>query len=155
MRNISLNKVSLKNIKSQYGHSAKKVLWYFGSLSDLKLQKKMAKFALSLLDKPFANGLGKILNENALVAQIYLPISEFRHFLDCLTQLYKDGILKSYEFVIQDRRKGKWSRETIPFEDFKDGKWIYNHNKHIQDVRRLVEQQDFEATTLHRVKREK
>ena len=113
------------------------VFWF---LFRFETSEKMAKFASSLLDKPFANGLGKILNENALVAQIYLPISEFRHFLDCLTQLYRDGILKNYEFVIQDRRKGKWSRETIPFEDFRDGKWIYSHNKHIEDVRRLVKQ---------------
>lgn len=114
------------------------MLWFifkFGSA------EKMAKFASSLLDKPFVTGLGKILNENALVTHIYLPMSEFRNFVETLSQLSRDGWLQSYRYVIQDRRKGKWSRETIPFEDYKDGRWIYDHNKHVKDLRRLVKKQ--------------
>lgn len=114
------------------------ILWF---IFRFETSEKMAKFASSLLNKPFVNGLGKILSENALVAQIYLPGSEFRRFVDCLSQLCKDDLLQSYSYVVQDRRKGKWSRETIPFEDFKDGKWIYSHNRHIEDLRRLVKQQ--------------
>ena len=99
---------------------------------------KMARFASSLLNKPFAIVSGKILNENALVAQIYLPNSEFRPFIDCLSQLCRDDFLQSYSYVIQDRRKGRCSRETIPFEDSKDGKWIYDHKKHLKELQSLM-----------------
>ena len=103
--------------------------------------QNLAKFALSLLDKPFVYVLGKILKRDMLVAQIYLPWSEFRLFVESLSKLCRNGLLESYNYVIQDLRKGKWSRKTIPFEDSKDGKWIYNHNKHIKDLKKLVKQQ--------------
>jgi len=100
----------------------------------------MARFARSLLDKPFVYAMGKILGENALIAQIYLPKLEFRSFVDALSTLSRNGFLQSYDYVIQDLRKGRWSRETIPFEDFKDGSWIYNHKKHIKNLCNLVKE---------------
>lgn len=100
----------------------------------------MARFASSLLDKPFAIIIGKILDENMLIAQINLPTEEFRAFVDSLSRLCRKGLLQSYDYIIQDLRKGKWSRETIPFEDSKDGKWIYNHVEHLQGLRDLVKQ---------------
>jgi len=103
-------------------------------------EEKMARFALSLLDKPFANVAGKILGENMLVAQIYLPILEFRHFVDSLSQLCRGGFLKSYEYVIQDLGKGKWSRQTIPYEHSRDVEWIYDHDKQIEDLRKIVKE---------------
>jgi DNA-binding Lrp family transcriptional regulator len=111
------------------------MFWYTFKFDN---EEKMARFASSLLDKPFMNIIGKILGENALVAQIYLPMEEFRNFTDSLSKLCRNGLLQSYEYVIQDLRKGKWSRETIPFEDSKDGKWIYDHKKHIETLRNLV-----------------
>jgi DNA-binding Lrp family transcriptional regulator len=100
---------------------------------------KLAKFAMSLIDKPFMIILGKILKENMLIAQLYLPILEFRYFVETLSKLCRNGMLQSYNYVIQDLREGKWSRETIPFEDFKDGKWDYDHNKHIENLRKLID----------------
>lgn len=111
------------------------MLWFIFRFSN---SEKMAKFASSLLDKPFALVLGKILNEDALVAQIYLPNTEFRRFAESLSQLCRSKLLQSYSYVIQDRRKGKWSRETIPFEDFKEGKWVYNHKGHIEKLHELA-----------------
>jgi DNA-binding Lrp family transcriptional regulator len=121
-----------------FDRSSSSLLWFIFKFDS---SEKMARFASSLLDKPFSGVLGKILNENALVAQIYLPNLELRQFIDRLSQLCRDNWLQGYNYIIQDRRKGRWSRETIPFEDSKDGKWIYNHNKHIKDLRRLVKQQ--------------
>jgi DNA-binding Lrp family transcriptional regulator len=93
--------------------------------------EKMGKFARSLLDKPFVAILGKILNENALVSQVYLPRHEFRNFIDALSKLARDNFLESYDYVVQDLRPGKWSRETIPFELFKNGRWLYEHSQHL------------------------
>ncbi len=102
--------------------------------------EKMAKFARSLLDKPFVFIVGKLLGENALVAQVYLPRLEFRNLIEHLSKLIRIGFLQSYEYVIQDLRPGKWSRETIPYEFFKDVSWVYDHNKHMKDLHNLVNQ---------------
>ena len=99
---------------------------------------KMAKFAKSLLNKPFVPILGKILGESSLVAQIYLPRQEFRNFIDALSNLARAEFLLDYEYVFQDIRQGKWSRETIPFELFKNGSWIYEHSKHLEALHKLV-----------------
>jgi DNA-binding Lrp family transcriptional regulator len=101
--------------------------------------KKMGKFARSLLDKPFVIILGKILNENALISQLYLPRYEFRSFVDALSKLVRMNLLENYEYVQQDLRSGKWSRETIPYQLFKNGAWIYDHSQHLQALHDQVQ----------------
>jgi len=101
-------------------------------------KEKMAKFAQSLLDKPFVNIVGKVLRENAMVSQVYLPRLEFRKFIDALSKLAGEDFLQSYKYVIQDLRSGKWSRETIPYKFFKNGSWAYDHSEHIRSLHNLV-----------------
>jgi len=103
-------------------------------------REKMAKFALSLLNKPFVNAVGKILGRNTILANINLPRVEFRRFAQSLSKLIRSGFLQSYDYIIQDIRNvpKTWSRETIPFELFKDGSWTYNHAKHIKNLQNLV-----------------
>jgi DNA-binding Lrp family transcriptional regulator len=105
------------------------MLFFIIKFSD---KEKMSKFARSLLNKPFVFILGKILNENSLVSQIYLPRQEFRNFVDALSNLARAHLLESYDYVLQDLRAGKWSRETIPYQLFKNKAWIYNHPQHVQ-----------------------
>lgn len=118
---------------------------YDAAISDLLYFKfkfddieKMAKFAKSLLNKPFVPILGKILGESSLIAQVCLPREEFRNFIDALSNLAGAKFLLDYEYVFQDIRRGKWSRQTIPFEFFKNGSWIYDSSKHQEAVRKLV-----------------
>jgi len=101
-------------------------------------KEKMAKFAKSLLDKPFVIIVGKVLGENAMVSQVYLPRLEFRKFIDALSKLARVGFLQSYDYVLQDLRSGKWSRETIPYEFFKNGLWDYDHSRHVKSLYDLV-----------------
>jgi len=103
---------------------------------------KMGKFAQSLLDKPFVTILGKILNQNTLVSQFYLPRHELRNFIDTLSKLVRMNFLKSYEYVFQDLRPGKWSRETIPHQLFKNGQWNYEHSEHIKTLHELASSTD-------------
>ena len=105
------------------------MLFFVFKFSD---SEKMSKFARSLLNKPFVFILGKILNENSLVSQIYLPRTEFRRFIDALSKLASLGFLENYEYLFQDLRVGKWSRETIPYEFFKNGSWMYDHSQHVK-----------------------
>ena len=96
---------------------------------------KTARFASSLLDKPFVYGLGKLFGEHALIAHIYLPRQEFRGFMEVLSKLVRRGLIDNYEYLIEDfrRRQG----QTISYEYFKDGAWIYNHQKHIEDLNKI------------------
>ncbi len=98
--------------------------------------EKLAKFASSLLDKPFVRALGKILNENALYGYLYLPRAEFRKFLGTLSKLIRNGFMQSYRYVIQDLTKS--SRATIPYQSFKDGMWVYDHDRYINNLQDLV-----------------
>jgi DNA-binding Lrp family transcriptional regulator len=110
------------------------LFYFFFTFDSLE---KLGKFASSLLNKPFAHMLGKVLGENALIANIYLPKSEFRNFVDTLSKLINMGFLQSYSYIIQDLRKAQ--RQTISYEYFKNGAWIYNHVKHIRNLKGLVE----------------
>jgi DNA-binding Lrp family transcriptional regulator len=107
-------------------------------------KEKMSKFARSLLDKPFVSILGKILGKSCLVCQVYLPRLEFRNFIDALSKLARENLLSSYEYVIQDLRTGKWSRETVPFELFKNGAWVYEHPKHLEALRSVTSTMELE-----------
>jgi len=100
-------------------------------------KEKLARFALSLLDKSFVGTLGKVLGKNALIVRIYLPRNEFREFIEILSRLIRADLLERYSYVILDIRKT--SRQTISYEYFKDGLWTYDHNKHVQKLRELVE----------------
>ena len=94
----------------------------------------MAKFASSLLDKPFVYSLGKIMGENGLIAHIYLPREEFRKFIEALSKLIKRGFLDTYEYLIEDYAKSQ--AQTISFEYFKDGVWIYDHKRHLENLKK-------------------
>jgi DNA-binding Lrp family transcriptional regulator len=108
--------------------------------------KKLAKFASSLLDKPFVRTLGKILGENSLYAYIYIPRTEFRKLIETLSEIIKKDLLQSYRYAIQDPQKA--SRQTISYEYFKNGKWIYNHKKHVTDLQNLVKSAKTDRTYL-------
>lgn len=105
--------------------------------------EKMAKFAISLLDKPFVINIGKVLDENALVIHAFLPKWEFRRLISALSTLIKRGLLKRYHYVIQDMYQ-TW-RETIPFEHFKDGEWSYSYKEHLEKIKILEKEAERES----------
>jgi hypothetical protein len=75
------------------------------------------------------------LGKNALIAHLYLPRTEFRRLIDALSTLIKSKALSNYSYVIQD--SGKASRQTISYEYFKNRKWIYDHEKHLKNLKKL------------------
>lgn len=97
--------------------------------------ERMKKFALSLLDKPIAINIGKVMGENALICHIFLPKWQLRRFIQALSTLAKNGCLKSYHYYIQDMYHT--FRETIPYEHFKRNKWHYDHESHIEKIKTL------------------
>jgi len=99
-------------------------------------EEKLARFASSLLDKPFAKALGKILGKNQLYGYLYFPRSEFRRFLEILSKLVRSGFLKDYQYVTQDSTSS--IRETIPYQCFKKGKWVYDHERYINILNKFL-----------------
>jgi len=107
---------------------------------DFEEYDKLVKFALSLLDKPFAIFMGKVLGENSLISQIYMPKWEFRKFVHTLSSLIRRGFMKKYRYFIEDMYQ-TW-RETIPYQHFKDGRWNYDNNKHHEELNNILEKND-------------
>ena len=99
-------------------------------------EKNMAKFALSLTDKPFVRSIGKIFGKTALFVHIYLPREEFRGFTDILSKLIRNGLMKSYDYAIEDPSRREL--QTISYEFFKDKLWIYDHKEHLQKLHELA-----------------
>jgi DNA-binding Lrp family transcriptional regulator len=94
------------------------------------------RFALSLHDKPFPIWMGKVIGENAMMAQFYLPRWEFRKFIGSLGDLINKGLLIDYHYVFEDMFN-VW-RETIPYQHFKDGEWEYDFEGMIGRVKEVL-----------------
>ncbi|MEM2101899.1 MAG: hypothetical protein QXM22_00105 [Candidatus Bathyarchaeia archaeon] len=110
-------------------------------------QENMAKFAVSLFNKPFSRSIGKIFGENGLFVQMYLPRKEFRRLIDSLSLLIKSGFLKSYRYLIQDLRHV--ARQTIPYRLFDDGNWKYDHKKYMEELESLLKTPQPEEPLIH------
>jgi DNA-binding Lrp family transcriptional regulator len=102
----------------------------------------MARFANSLLDKPFIIMVGKLFGQNALITEVCLPRTEFRNFVDALSLLGDMKIVRDYQYLIQDLRRT--SRQTISYEFFKEKKWIYDHKQHLTTLEALVNNQTYQ-----------
>jgi len=98
--------------------------------------ENFAKFARSLLSKSFVITMGKILGENGLLVEVFLPIEEFRKFIDALSKLAKMNFIRSYKYTIQDLRMIR--RQTIWPHLFKGNSWIYNHKKYMKQLKYKV-----------------
>jgi DNA-binding Lrp family transcriptional regulator len=100
-------------------------------------EQDLARFATSLLDKPFVKGVGKILGKNQLCGHLYFPRSEFRTFLGILSKLVRSGLLKDYQYAIQDVSSS--ARETIPYQCFKKGRWVYDDERYVNILNKFLE----------------
>jgi len=105
---------------------------FFFFTLQFKSKEDMGKFAMSLIDKPFARSLGKVFGQNALIVQLYLPRLEVREFVDRLSLMVRRGFLEDFWYVIQDWRKIQ--RETIPYRLFVDKKWVYDRGKYLKQL---------------------
>lgn len=98
--------------------------------------ENFAKFARSLLNKFFVITMGKILGKNGLLVEVFLPVEEFRRFVDALSELAKINFVQSYRYVIQDLRIRR--RQTIWPRLFSNNSWIYDHEKYVNRLRQKV-----------------
>lgn len=113
---------------------------------EFESHEKLVKFALSIHDKPFPVHIGKIIGENYLTSHIYLPKKEFREFIKALSTLIRKGLLKSYNYWIQDMFI-QW-RETIPYEHFENGEWKYDIEGQLTEMANIIEINNFQKNKL-------
>jgi len=97
-----------------------------------------ARFAYSLMNKPFARAMGKVYGENQLFVRIYLPRQQLRNFIEALSKLVRKKFLETYEYVTEDLTKTE--RQTISYEFFKDSNWEYDHRKYLEKLQFTVKQ---------------
>ena len=94
----------------------------------------MNNFISAFIDKPIAINISKIIGQNSIVSQVYLPKWELRNFIKLLSRLTKLGYLKSYLYYIQDMYES-W-RELIPIKNYDDG-WVYKHDEYINAIKNM------------------
>ncbi len=108
---------------------------------DFDSQEKLVKFALALLDKPFPIHISKVIGENALTSQIYIPKTEFRKLIKVLSILIRKGLLKKYNYWIQDSF-AQW-RQTIPYKHFENGEWKYDADEQLKELANIIKKSNF------------
>jgi hypothetical protein len=96
----------------------------------------LAKFANSLADKPFVLSRAKIIDKNSLVAHFYVPKVEFSGFVDLLNRLSVKGVIEDFFYVSLDI--GSFKRQTVSYEFFHEGKWVYDASEAIEKLVRIV-----------------
>ena len=103
---------------------------------DFPNQQAMAKFANSLVDKPFVLSHAKIVGRNSLVVHFYIPKVEFSNFVEQLNQLAVKGIIEGFFYVSLD--VASFKRQTVSYEFFRSGSWTYNTSEAIEKLTRMV-----------------
>ena len=95
-----------------------------------------ARFTRSLLNKFFVLTMGKNLQENCLIVEVFLPTEEFRKFIEVLSQMVRSGLVKGYKYAIQDL--GIRRRQTISPPLFDGKSWVYDHGNQMKTLRQKV-----------------
>lgn len=101
---------------------------------DFDNSQDMHNFIIAFIDKPIAINISKIIGQNSIVSQVYLPKWELRNFKKLLSRLTKLGYMKRYWYYIQDMYES-W-RELIPIENYDDD-WVYKHDKFIDHIKKM------------------
>jgi len=99
-------------------------------------EQALAKFANSLVDKPFVVNRAKVIDENSLVVHFYVPKVEFSSFVELLNRLSVKGVIEDFFYVSLDIASSK--RQTVSYEFFHEGKWVYNASEAIEKLVRIA-----------------
>ena len=103
---------------------------------NFKNESVMAKFANSLIDKPFVLSRARIIGKNSLVVHFYVPKVEFSNLIESLNLLATKDIIEDFHYVSLD--VASFKRQTVSYEFFHEGKWIYNSAETNAKLARLI-----------------
>jgi DNA-binding Lrp family transcriptional regulator len=103
---------------------------------DFPDQQALAKFANSLVDKPFVLSHARIVGKNSLVAHFYIPKVEFSSLIESLNHLAVKGVIENFQYVSLD--VASFKRQTVSYEFFRDGKWVCKTAEATAKLERLI-----------------
>lgn len=99
-------------------------------------EEGLAKFANSVSNKPFILSYAKVLGENTLITNTYMPKTEFPKFIDSLNRLAEMNLIKSFFHVVLTLIPHK--RGGVPYELFEDGAWNCTIDDKIEKLRKMT-----------------
>jgi len=99
-------------------------------------EQALAKFTNPLGNKPFILSYAKVLGENTLITNTYIPKAEFPKFINSLNLLAEMHLIKNFFHVTLTLIPHK--RGGVPHEFFKDGTWKCNVDKSIKELREMM-----------------
>jgi len=99
-------------------------------------EQALAKFSNSLGNKPFILSYAKVLGENTLITNTYIPKAEFPEFINSLNLLAEMHLIKNFFHVVLTLIPHK--RGGVPHESFKDGTWKCDIEKSNKRLRGMI-----------------
>jgi len=109
---------------------------FYTFIVDFKEEESLAKFCNASNRKPFIVSYGKVIGKNSLVLQLNIPKSEFPNLIKTLNFLHTKGIIEKFLYVMLDIMSHE--RQTVSYKSFQDGKWSYDHDRRLEELRKLL-----------------
>ena len=97
----------------------------------------LKRFIGSLNGKPFPVGTAIIMGKNEISSTIYLPKTELSNFINTLINLADIGIINDFSYITLNLKD--YIHETIPYQRFENGKWVYNHELYMAKIAKVAE----------------
>jgi DNA-binding Lrp family transcriptional regulator len=97
----------------------------------------LGKFANACEGKPFIVSYSKIIGKSAILANVYIVRTEFPNLIKCLNRLFVEGFITGFFYVTLDI--SSYRRQTISYEYFDNGRWLYDASEKTQKLRRICE----------------
>ncbi len=108
----------------------------YAFIIDFSDESSLAQFVNACEKKPFVVSYAKIIGKPSLVINIYILKKEFPQFMNSLSRLCKEGIIRSIFYVTLDPTS--YRRQTISYEYFENGVWLYNHKDKVKKLKEIA-----------------
>ena len=98
-------------------------------------EKNLAKFANACENSPFVVSYSKIIGRDSLIVNVYILKTDFPNLIKALNSLFTKNLIKSFTYATLDPTS--YRRQTISYEYFENGKWIYTSEEKIKKLREI------------------
>ena len=99
-------------------------------------EKALAKFTNCLDDKPFIINYMKVIGQPSVIVNTCIPKFKFLNLIESLDTLTELRLIKNFFNVTLNIAQIK--DNPLPCELFKDGAWIYNHEKNLERLKTII-----------------
>jgi hypothetical protein len=104
---------------------------------DFADQRCPGKFANACEGKPFVVSYSKITGKNAILVNISIVKTEFPSFIKTLNCFFVKGLITDFFYATLDQ--STYRLQTISYEYFKNGRWLYDHSGRVEGLQRVCE----------------